>query len=54
MFGPDGFITEQAWFGWNASSTFEMDHWWYDKGTPVRRVSNKITYVKRGEQWVQE
>ena len=30
------------------------DHWWYNRGTPVRRLMKRAEeYVKDGDKWVQ-
>lgn len=51
LFAPDGFITETIGLGNNGGREVETDHWWFEKGTPVRRMSGGVEYVKDGEVW---
>ena len=37
----------------NTGQSLEIDHWWFDHGTPVRRVAGGSQFVKDGEQWTQ-
>ncbi len=51
VFAPDGFITETISLGVNNGRSIENDHWWFEKGTPVRRVSFRTETVKEGDDW---
>jgi len=48
LFDPAGFITEWIRFEQGA----ERDHWWFDRGMPVKHVSKDGEFVKQGDQWV--
>jgi hypothetical protein len=48
LFDAEGFITE--WTGYRQDGD-EQDHWYYDRGTPVRQVHRDTEYVKRGERF---
>ena len=48
LFAPDGFITETI----QMSRFGEADHWWFERGTPVRRVTGRQQFIKEGEQWI--
>jgi hypothetical protein len=52
LFDAAGFITESIRFVHLAGQPAEQDHWWYDRGMPVRRVNGGAESVKRGEQWI--
>jgi hypothetical protein len=54
LFAPDGFITERIMFAKYGNIVAEADHWWFEKGTPVRRVAGRTEYVKDGEKWTQK
>jgi len=54
LFAPDGFITERIMFAKYGNTVGESDHWWFEKGTPVRRVAGRTEYVKDGEKWNQK
>jgi hypothetical protein len=51
VFAPDEFITETIILGNNNGQTYETDYWWYDRGTPVRRIAGGSQFVKEGEKW---
>jgi hypothetical protein len=54
VFAPDGFITESIRYQYVADKPVEVDHWSYDKGTPIRRALKRgEEYVKNGDQWVE-
>jgi hypothetical protein len=53
IFASDGSVTELVLFNRGNNVMPEADHWWYERGTPVRRVSFGQQWVKQGEQWVQ-
>lgn len=48
LFDAAGFITEWIRF----EQTVERDHWWFDRGMPVKHVSKEGEFVKQGDQWV--
>lgn len=48
IFAADGFITETI----QLSRFGEADHWWFERGTPVRRVTGRQQFIKEGEQWI--
>jgi hypothetical protein len=54
VFAPDGFITELILFHRGPRGTAETDHWWYERGTPVRRMIGGWLWSKQGENWTQE
>jgi len=47
-FDAAGFITEWIRF----DQTVERDHWWFDRGMPVKQISKEGEFVKQGDQWV--
>ncbi|MEW6357465.1 MAG: hypothetical protein AB1696_14135 [Planctomycetota bacterium] len=50
VFAPDGYITESIKF----RDDLNYDHWFYDKGMPVRQIVKEQTeYRKQGEDWVE-
>jgi hypothetical protein len=53
LFAPDGFITELVLYNRGNNVMPEADHWWYERGVPVRRVSFGQQWMKKGERWVQ-
>lgn len=52
MFDTAGFITESIRFVQPGESPAEHDHWWYDRGMPVRQTTKNGEFVKQGDQWV--
>jgi hypothetical protein len=48
QFDADGFVTE--WIRYSADGR-EQDHWYYDRGMPVRQVNRGTEYVKRGDRF---
>ncbi len=53
IFDDDGFITERQQLLPGRDGAPEVaDHWWFERGVPVRRVSGRDEFVKRGEQWI--
>ena len=56
LFGPDGFKREQIQYQHTAEGEeFERDHWYYDRGWPIRRVvdGGRSEYRKQGDDWVE-
>jgi len=52
VFAPDGYITESVRYRYQGERALEYDHWWYDRGMPIRRIlRERDEYVKRGEDW---
>jgi len=51
IFDAEGFITESIRYLANVDPPTEDDHWWYERGTPVRRVAVRHEFVKQGEDW---
>ncbi len=54
VFSPDGHITETIHFGQSGGQKVEIDHWWFNHGTPFRRITGGLQYLKQGEQWKPE
>ena len=54
LFAPDGFITERIMMAKYGNTIGEADHWWFEKGTPIRRVAGRIESVKDGDKWTQK
>ncbi|MFZ2644084.1 MAG: hypothetical protein WA117_24040 [Verrucomicrobiia bacterium] len=54
LFAPDGFIIERIMMAKYGNTLGEADHWWFEKGTPVRRVAGRVETVKEGEKWTQK
>lgn len=52
LFDAGGFITESIRFVQQGDGSVGHDHWWYDRGTPVRRINGGQEFVKQGDQWV--
>lgn len=53
IFDADGFKTEQIQWRHDRRPDEESDHWWYDRGWPVRRVKQNDTWERQGDDWVQ-
>lgn len=49
LFDPAGFVTETVRYG--ADGTSESDHWWFERGMPVKQIHGTKTYVKRGDRF---
>ena len=55
-------VTEMILHQEQKGQTVEYDHWWYDRGMPVRRIGRTparridsdtpVMYVLSGDQWV--
>ena len=54
LYAPDGFITEEMHFGYpEPDEPVVVDHWWYDRGMPVRRERyGGAVWEKQDEDWV--
>ncbi|MEX2578383.1 MAG: hypothetical protein WD342_04930 [Verrucomicrobiales bacterium] len=48
LLDAEGFVTESIRY----SDGRETDHWWFERGMPVRQVRGRSEWVKQGEQWV--
>jgi hypothetical protein len=51
LFDASGFITETVHYA--KDGTNETDHWWFDRGMPVRQLRKGTTYVKQGDRFGQ-
>jgi len=54
-FTPEGYITDSIRYRYIDDRAEEYDHWYYDRGMPVRRLTTSgggQEYVKDGEAWV--
>jgi hypothetical protein len=49
VFAPDGYITETIRY--NPGDGREIDHWWFEKGWPVKQVRGDREYVKQGDRF---
>jgi hypothetical protein len=49
LFEPGGFIVESITY--EADSPGERDHWWFERGMPVRQVKEGREYVRRENRW---
>lgn len=54
VFAPDGSIAERIMMAKYGNTTGEADHWWFERGTPVRRVAGRTETLKEGDQWTQK
>lgn len=55
IFTPDGYITDSIRYRYLDDRAYEYDHWYYDRGMPIRRVTSSgggQEYVKDGDDWV--
>lgn len=56
-FAKDGFITESIYYRYrnqDQNRSLNYDHWFYDKGVPVKRIHKEKThYIKKDETWTQ-
>jgi hypothetical protein len=53
IFSPDGHIAESIRYQQAGETVVESDHWWYDRGTPLRRLMKRgEEYVKQRDNWV--
>lgn len=52
IFGTDGFKTDEIRWRYGGQKE-EYDHWWYDRGWPIRRLhrEGREVYEKRGDTW---
>jgi len=52
LFDADGFITDWIRFQDVDGEPTEYDHWYFERGMPVRHTNSKgREYVKRGDRW---
>lgn len=51
-FDPVGFVTESIRFGEVRGQRVETDHWWFERGMPVRQVSRGAEFFKQGDRWM--
>lgn len=49
VFAPDGYITETIRY--NSADGREIDHWWFEKGWPVKQVRGGREYVRRDDRF---
>jgi hypothetical protein len=49
VFAPEGNITETVRLA--ADGTTEVEHWWFERGMPVKLVRAGRTYIKRGDRF---
>lgn len=54
VFAPDGYITERIVMAKYGTTVAEADHWWFESGTPVRRVAGRAETLKEGDHWMQK
>lgn len=54
LFAPDGFITERVMMAKYGNTIGEAGHWWWERGTPIRRVAGRIESAKDGDKWTQK
>jgi hypothetical protein len=48
-----GFVTESIRFrSGSGGAPEEQDHWWFERGMPVRQVSRGAEFFKKGDQWI--
>lgn len=53
LFNSEGFTTEWVTYRDRNGKPFETDHWWYERGMPVKRQRPGVEYVKQGDRWVE-
>jgi hypothetical protein len=46
---PDGSVAETIRYGQDGAT--EIDHWWFERGMPIRLVQDAKTYVTRGDRF---
>lgn len=49
IFTPDGSIAETLYYAKDGAT--ESEHWWFDRGMPIRLVRDGKTYAKRGDRF---
>ncbi len=58
FFAPDGYITESIQYRSVNGNSYGFNHWWYEKGAPVKNVrkSGERTdiYIKDGNRWLKK
>jgi hypothetical protein len=52
LLDADGFVMESIRYRPAADQPVESDHWWFERGVPLRRVSGNDEYFKQGDQWI--
>jgi hypothetical protein len=48
LLDAEGFVTESVRY----RGADEIDHWWFERGMPVRQMRGREESVKQGEQWI--
>lgn len=57
LFDTDGFLIETISFARRRAADTapkEVDHWWFQRGMPVKQVKEGKTFTRQGDQWVSE
>lgn len=52
VFEPGGFIIETITYDLNAGG--EKDHWWWERGMPVRQLKDGREFGRVGDKWIAE
>jgi len=50
VFARDGYIVETVTY--DPDTDAEKDHWWFERGQPVRQVKAGVEFGRRGDRWV--
>ena len=57
LFEADGFIAETILYDRRCApgaTPKEIDHWWFQRGMPVKQVKEGKTFTRRGDHWVSQ
>lgn len=50
VFARDGYIVETVTY--DPDTDAAKDHWWFERGQPVRQVKAGVEFGRRGDRWV--
>ncbi|MBX7207230.1 MAG: hypothetical protein K1X78_02870 [Verrucomicrobiaceae bacterium] len=57
LFDADGFIAETILFDRRsapAATPKEIDHWWFQRGMPVKQIKEGKLFTRQGDHWVNQ
>ncbi len=55
LFDAEGFLTETIYYERRTAAETtpkELDHWWFQRGMPVKQIKEGKTFTRQGDQWV--
>lgn len=57
LFDADGVLAETITYDRRsgpATTPKEIDHWWFQRGMPVKQVKEGKTFIRQGDRWVSQ